>query len=314
MEPDPRAPTRPTAAPTLPVRRVEVAPAAHTQPTRPAGRPRPGAPGRRAAAALAGALLGLTLAAVLLAPFRTTVLLLGIDRTPEGTAVGRSDTLVLVTILPLEGYTGMLSIPRDLWVPLPEGGEGRINEAHVRAEAQRPGSGPRAALAAVRQTFGLRVHGVARVRLEGVVEIVDALGGVRLTLESPTGGLAAGEHALDGRQALAFARHRAGADDFVRMRNGQLLLRALLRRALEPSAWPRWPVAAAAAARSLDVDVAPWDIARLALALARAGPDGLDARVIARDMVEPFTTAGGAQVLRPRWERINPLLLEVFGQ
>ena len=310
---DPRAPTRPTPVQTVPVRRAEPPAAGVTQPHRPSAARRPSHAGR-ARAALAGAVFGLLLAAVLLAPFRTTVLLMGIDRAPEGTALGRSDTLVLLTILPLQGYSGMLSIPRDLWVRLPGGGQGRINAAHALAESARPGSGARATLETVRDNFGLRVHGSLRVRLEGVVEIVDALGGVRVELEAATGGLPAGVHTLDGPQALAFARQRAGADDFVRMRNGQLLLRALLRRSLEPAAWLRLPAAAAAAGRAIDSDLAPWDAARLALALARAGPDGMDARVITREMVEPFTTDGGAQVLRPRWERINPLLLEMFGQ
>ena len=55
----------------------------------------------------------------LMVPFRTTFLLLGIDRAPEGTNLGRSDTNILITVLPLRPYIGMLSIPRDLWVQIP---------------------------------------------------------------------------------------------------------------------------------------------------------------------------------------------------
>jgi hypothetical protein len=44
------------------------------------------------------------------------------------------------------------------------------------------------------------------------------------------------------------------------------------------------------------------------------GPERIDSRTINREMVNPFTTAGGANVLGPNWERINPVLMEMFGQ
>jgi hypothetical protein len=49
--------------------------------------------------------------------------------------------------------------------------------------------------------------------------------------------------------------------------------------------------------------------------LVRAGLlFGFDTRTITPAMVTPFQTSGGAQVLAPEWEAINPLLLEMFGQ
>ena len=68
-----------------------------------------------------------------LVPFRTNFLVLGIDRVPEGSNLGRSDTNILVTVKPLSPYIGMLSIPRDLWVTIPGVGENRINTAHFFA-------------------------------------------------------------------------------------------------------------------------------------------------------------------------------------
>jgi hypothetical protein len=53
---------------------------------------------------------------------------------------------------------------------------------------------------------------------------------------------------------------------------------------------------------------------RLTLAVIRLGPAGIDFRSITREMAQPFTTAGGASVLAPDWSRINPVLLEMFGQ
>ena len=59
----------------------------------------------------------LLIAIYFLAPFRTNILLLGTDDSPDRGALGRTDTIILTTIVPLKPYVGMLSIPRDLWVP-----------------------------------------------------------------------------------------------------------------------------------------------------------------------------------------------------
>jgi hypothetical protein len=53
---------------------------------------------------------------------------------------------------------------------------------------------------------------------------------------------------------------------------------------------------------------------RLGLALLRLGPDGVDNRIISRDMVLPFTTNQGAMVLAPQWNLINPVIYEMFGE
>jgi len=273
-------------------------------------RPRP----HRRGALLPGLALGLCIALYLMGPWRTTVLLLGIDRAPEGTAVARSDTMILLTIVPAAGYTGMLSLPRDLWVTVPGAGANRINTAHFFGESLAAGEGPRLAADTVRENFGLDVDGYARLSFDGIVESVDALGGIVVDLPTPMSGYSAGRHRLNGTQALAFVRDRAGTDDFFRMGRGQLFFRAALRQMANPLTWPRLPLAAAALLRSLDTDLPPWEWPRLAFALVRSGPDGIDGRTITREMVSPFQTNQGAQVLEPNWDRINPVLMEMFGQ
>ena len=262
-----------------------------------------------------GLALGLSCAVYLLAPFRTNVLVLGADRRPaESSTASRSDTLILLTYIPLQPYIGMLSIPRDLWVEIPGFGANRINAAAFLAEAAHPGRGPQAAVETVRSNFGVDVDAYLSIEFTALVRFVDALGGVDIELASPTGGYPAGRHHLDGTQALAFARDRKGSDDFFRMERGQILLRSLIRKSLRPAAWPRWPLALVALTSAVRTDLPVWEWPRLAWALLRAGPAGIDGRVIGRDMVNGFTTEAGAQVLAPNWSRINPVLLEMFGQ
>src|SRR5512145_900683 len=70
-------------------------------------------------------LLGALILVYFLGPLRTNILLLGTDDTQERGAVGRTDTIILTTIVPLQPYVGMMSIPRDLWLAIPGLGEQR---------------------------------------------------------------------------------------------------------------------------------------------------------------------------------------------
>jgi LCP family protein required for cell wall assembly len=258
-------------------------------------------------------LLFVFMAVYLFAPLPIDFLLLGIDRVPEGTALGRSDTIILVSTQPFTARVKMLSIPRDLWVNIPGVGENRINTAHFFAEANLPGSGPQAAAQTVEQNFGVAVPYTVRLRFDAVLHIVDALGGVTLNLPEDMGGLPAGEHHLTGEQALAFVRDRQGADDFFRMEHGQVMLKAITAQTLSPNAWPRLPAVLQAAMSSVDTNLPAWQLPRLGFAFLRAALTGsLDARTISREMTTPYVTDGGAQVLLPNWELINPYVKEMF--
>jgi LCP family protein required for cell wall assembly len=271
-------------------------------------------PGCLAAGVIALIVLCLLVGLPALLPGRTNVLLLGVDARPGEGVLGRTDTMILTTFQPLRPYVGMLTIPRDLWVNIPQVGENRINTAHFFAEAEQAGSGPAAAMETVRQNFGVDVHFYVRIRFDGLSGLVDAVDGLDITLPRAMSGYQAGTHHLDGTQALAFVRDRAGSDDLFRNERAIIFLKAFISRLLNPAAWPYLPAFFAALGQALDSDIPGWAWPRLGLALLRVGPEGIDGRSITREMITPFTTAGGASVLLPRWELINPVLQEVFGQ
>lgn len=247
------------------------------------------------------------------APFKTKILILGIDRAPEGTALGRSDTMILMGVDPLLGKVNMLSIPRDLWVAIPGYGENRINAAHAFAEGAQPGSGPRLAVQTVESNFNINVNYYLRIRLEGFADIVDALGGVQITLDSPTGAYSAGTYDMNGTEALAFVRDRTG-DDFFRMQHGQIFILSIGRKMLNPLSWVRVPGAMIALARAIDSNLPVWQWPRIGVAMLRAILfSAFDTRAIPREAVTPWVTSQGAQVLLPNWEMIHPLVRELFG-
>ncbi len=294
----------------------------HFQPLRavrpqPPFEPAPPEPRRRRPGCGCFLLLILGAAALLvyfLFPMNTKVLVLGLDRAPEGTDASRTDTNILISVNPAQPTVNMLSIPRDLWVSIPGVGENRINTAHYFAELSQPGSGPQAALNTVQANFGVRAQYYARIRFSGLEEIVDSMGGLTIELEQPMSGYSTGTHTLNGEQALAFARDRAGSDDFSRMQRGQLVIRSAAAQLSSPAGWFRLPAVFLAASRSVDTNLPFWELPRLVVALARAvSSDTLDARTITREMVTPFTTNQGANVLLPNWDAINPLIAELFG-
>lgn len=252
--------------------------------------------------------------AYFLAPLRTNILLLGTDNSPERGSVGRTDTIILVSVVPLKPYIGMLSIPRDLWVGIPGVGEQRINTAYFYAEANRSGSGASAAKATIRQNFGVPVHYHAVIHMAGVVSLVDALGGIDIRLDAPTSGYPAGVHHLNGAQALAFARDRSASDDFGRMQRAQILISATLGKAMQPDSWGNLPQFLIALSQTVDTNIPPWQAPRLLFALMRAPIFGVDSRTITREMTSPTMTSGGAQVLLPNWDAIRPLIREMFGR
>ena len=261
--------------------------------------------------------LPLLLLAILLiyffAPLRTNILLLGTDDSPERGSVGRTDTIILTTVVPLKPYVGMLSIPRDLWVTVPGVGEQRINTAYFYAEANESGSGSQAALQTIRENFGVPVRYYAVIHMAGLTSIVDALGGVDIALDSPVGGYPAGVHHLTGADALSFVRERNSSDDFSRMVRAQILIAGLFRKALDPSYWALLPQFIQSLTQGIETNIPLWQWPRLLFALIQAFVFGIDSQTITREMVVPFQTSQGAQVLAPNWDAINPLLIRMFG-
>ncbi|MEX2162604.1 MAG: LCP family protein [Anaerolineales bacterium] len=281
------------------------------------GRTRPSAPAAKRRRGLGcsrvAIWIGILLLAYFFAPFRTNVLVLGVDRAIEGTAIGRSDTMILLGVQSFSGQVNMLSIPRDLWVAIPGFGESRINAAHSWGEGAQPGSGPRLAAATVQQNLGVSVGYYLRVRLEEFAGVVDALGGIDISLEAPAAGYPAGVHHLNGEQSLAFVRNRDG-DDFFRQAHGQLFIVALAKTVINPLNWWRVPGALIEMAQAVDTNIPFWSWPRLLLALVRAVLFGaIDAVVLPREAVTPWITAGGAQVLLPNWDLILPITRDLFG-
>ena len=263
---------------------------------------------------------------------RTNLLLLGIDRR-EGTGWAyRTDTILIVTVDPASGEAAMLSIPRDLQLPIPGHGEDRINTANVYGSREDdPGAGPALVKETVGANFGIPIDGYLMVDFSTFVKIVDALGGIDVDVPKtlhdtrypdPKPGdpyafktihFDPGWQHMDGTRAIEYARSRMSTTDFDRASRQQLILLAIRKKALSLGAIPRWPALAAAVMAGVKTDLGPSDMLAMALLAARIDPATLQQVVLEHPYVVSYKRADGAAVQLPNWDLINPVIEQLFG-
>lgn len=131
------------------------------------------------------------------------------NESEQGVVPGqRSDTIMVVRLDPATMHADMLSIPRDLWVPIAgTGDDARINSAYTE--------GRQVLLETLRENFGIEINHYVEIDFQGFKQLVDAVDGVSIYLENAIKDKASGLFVedrgcvtLDGDQALAFARSR----------------------------------------------------------------------------------------------------------
>jgi LCP family protein required for cell wall assembly len=200
----------------------------------------------------------------------STILVLGSDqrapgtREPGATTSGpsRSDSILLLHVG--FGTVRKLSILRDSYVP----GLGKINAAYAQ-------DGAAGTIRTVERYMGndLKVNHVILVSFENFPKLIDALGGIDITLKhcvksNRFGGkvvkLSHGTHHLEGRAALRFARVRENRcapneDDRARAARQQQVLAAMRSKIVSPVHWPsslvRLPLISWEAPRTLRTDM-----------------------------------------------------------
>ncbi|HAS09655.1 MAG TPA: hypothetical protein DCS55_03920 [Acidimicrobiaceae bacterium] len=229
----------------------------------------------------------------------------------EGT-VQRTDTIMILRVDPEAGDAYLLSLPRDLWVPIADTGENnRINVAFSR--------GREVLVDTIRENFGIPIHHYVEVDLVGFRGLVEAIGGVpvyfseavrddfsQLRVDSP------GCVNLDGQQALAFARSRHleiqdpdtgrwrtdPSGDLGRITRQQEFIRRAISKAVSKGLTNPVTlnelVGVGVEFVGLDPTLSASDIVSLGRRFASFDAESLQTFSVP---AEPFRTAGGASVL-----------------
>ncbi|HEX9037274.1 MAG TPA: LCP family protein [Ktedonobacterales bacterium] len=246
-----------------------------------------------------------------------------------------SDSIMVISLMPSDHATTMISVPRDLWVQVPPG-SGQYSKLNTAFQdgmnnGYNPGSGrlppgPLAggeeAAAKVSDITGLNVPYFMSINFQGFREVVNALGGVDInvpvafTAQYPinddpqinagwkTIHFNTGWQHMDGERAIEYARARYVLDppsegsDFARSARQQLLIRAIVSRLRSPTAWPGLASAMDALQRALYTNLSLTDLAAftLKLDLSHAAHIGLtDSNVLV-----DAQSADGQDILLPR--------------
>jgi polyisoprenyl-teichoic acid--peptidoglycan teichoic acid transferase len=243
------------------------------------------------------------------------ILVLGADVRP-GPWMMHTDSIMLVAIDKAAGEVGVLSIPRDLWVEVPNWGADRLNSVYfLGSHTKYPGGGPALAERVVEETLGVPVHHVVLIKMDGLAKLVDALGGITVHLDCPlyeqtpdpkdpnrmvNWTLPAGDVQLDGATARKFATYRYLTTDFGRAQRQQQLIWAIRDRASSLDILPRLPELWNALSGTFETDLNLLDVVGLARLGLELQAENVHGAALDRDVVERYVTKGGADVLRFR--------------
>jgi LCP family protein required for cell wall assembly len=162
----------------------------------------------------------------------------GTDRSVAG---ARTDTIMILHVDPNDKKAAILSLPRDLYVPIASGGQERINSAFDK--------GPENLIKTITQDFGIPIDHYIEVDFNGFRGIVQAVGEVNVYFPSPARDLysnlvvkSAGCVAMNGDMALSYVRsrhyeyyeggrwHQEGDGDLGRIQRQQDFIRRVLRK------------------------------------------------------------------------------------
>lgn len=209
----------------------------------------------------------------------TSILIMGIDDNDSrelGSA--RTDSLIYLTIDPTKHKVNMISIPRDTYTDIVYQdtvyNKDKINAAYVKGEEQ-------ATIESVEHLLNVPIHYYVTFNFDAFLEIIDALGGIEVDVpitfsEQNAAGildqihLEKGLQTLNGEQALALARTRKIDNDVKRGERQQLLIQAIVDKALSVGSISKYSNAITAVGKNMRTDLRFDDM----LGIAQTGLDG----------------------------------------
>ncbi len=263
---------------------------------------------------------------------RVSLLVMGLDYRDwqAGEGPPRTDTMILLTIDPVNRTAGMLSIPRDLWVSIPGYDYGRINTAYQLGEAYKlPGGGPQLASETVEELLGIKIDYYAQVDFGAFARFIDEIGGVEVDVteelkldplgDGNTKKLKPGHYNLPGNLALAYVRLRkTEGGDFDRSQRQQQVIMGIRKRILEYNMLPmlisKAPALFNEISSGVHTNLGLDQAIRLAWLAIQIPEENIKRGAIGAGQVAFATSPDGTQqVLKPLTEKIRALRDEIFS-
>ena len=260
------------------------------------------------------------------------ILLLGSDERIDGDEPPRTDTMLLVTLDLRRKTAGMISLPRDLWVPIPSYNlTSKINTAYAIGEQRGyEFGGAQLAKDTVSSFIGQPVQYFVQADFNGFVRFIDEIGGVTVNVpqtihdsEYPTADygfqtfyLEAGLRTLDGQTALKYARTRNMDSDYGRAARQQQLISAIVDKVFSAD------MLKTLIARAPQLVNSTWGSVRTDMPLATAAEiasyvrsNSFELRTLVLDdrYGEETYSENGAWILLPNRDLIRPELKAFFS-
>ena len=264
---------------------------------------------------------------------RVNVLFLGLDyRDWESGETPRSDTMILFSIDPVGNTASMLSIPRDLWVYIPNFDYYKITMAYYLGEEYNLlGGGPQLALDTVEQFLGVPIQYYAQVDFNAFMSFIDEIGGVKIT---PTRDVTVEEfnsqidyeqilrtgeeYTLNGSLALSYARNRHdGEGDFERAARQQQVIMAIIDRITQydqlPSLIAKAPELYGSLSSGIETNMDLSTLIKVGSLMINIPTDSFQKAVIGTDMVIMTKSPDGQDILKPITDKIRELRDQLFA-
>lgn len=269
---------------------------------------------------------------------RVNVLLLGIGgEGHEGAKL--TDTIILASIEPESKKVGLLSIPRDLFVPIPGYGYRRINNAYPFAEDTSSGSGGNLIRQVVSDVMDLDVQYFVRVDFQGFEQLINDLGGITVNVprafsdplyptydfKTQVISFEAGSQIMDGETALKYVRSRHGSNgegsDFSRSKRQQQIILAIRDKVLSRGVLAS-PTKLLKSWQTLkehvDTNMEPWELLRLATIVRETDPEKVVRKSLEPEPLGPLTSRliDDAFVLLPSsgsWDDVRDIAKNILN-
>lgn len=169
-------------------------------------------------------------------------LVLGVDEFAKGYSNRRADTVMIVSYNREQKRVVFSGIPRDTYVYIEGKGYDKLNHSYAYGKAQLT-------METINANFDLNIEKYVTVNFDCLVEVVDAVGGVGITLSKAesehitthfyTPGTEPGYNVLNGKQALAYCRTRKIDSDSKRSERDYNVMMQVFAKAkkMSPTKW-----------------------------------------------------------------------------
>ncbi|MBQ9478078.1 MAG: LCP family protein [Selenomonadaceae bacterium] len=243
---------------------------------------------------------------------RTTIMLMGVDQRKDD--VGRSDTLMVVSLDAKNDQVSLLSIPRDTRVKIKKHGFDKINAAYAYG-------GHKLTQSTVENFLGVNIDHYVIVDTSSFSKIIDAVGGVdidvekRMEYEDPwddNGGLVIdlkpGMQHMDGATAITYVRYRDEEGDAGRVRRQQKFMRACADKLSSPSIVTKLPDVINEARRAVKTDLSVGEMISIAAVLKNA--DDVEGGLKTGIVPGRWLYIDGVSYLVPNIERLGEIVTD----